>query len=294
MASEAAHPSLPRRQLGKYIRNAREAASLGQREIAQMMQWSISTQSRLERGELGKIRDRDLRELGQALGFTDEETAAMVGLLQQAAEKRWWHSFGDLIPESFDVYVGLETDAYSLDIYRPDIVPGLFQTADYAAALDRIYFPTDSEEEQDRRIQLKLRRQAIITRKAKPVNVDLVLNESVLNMTVGSPAIMAAQLRRLADLSLRPNVTIRILPSKAGFPVGMSVGPFVILDFAADAKGVIPPTIIYVENYTGDMYLEAESDVKRYRGASTIIQRAALDVVMSRNLLRQAAKEHLA
>lgn len=294
MAIESAHPSLPRRQLGKYIRNAREEQNLGQREVAELMQWSVSTQSRLERGDLGKLKDRDLQQLGRVLGFAEKETAAMIGLLQQAAEKSWWHSFGDLIPETFDVYVGLENDARALDIYRPDIVPGLVQVAGYAAALDRIYFPKDSEEEQNRRIQLKLHRQATVTRKAKSLIVDLVLHESVLRTVVGGPAVMAAQLRHLADLSVRPNVTIRVLPFKAGFPVGISVGPYVILEFSPDAKGVNPPTVVYVENYTGDMYLEADPDVQRYRRASTIIQRVALDAVMSRNLLRQAAKEHLA
>ncbi len=256
------------------------------------MQWSVSTQSRLERGELGKLRDRDLQLLGEVLGFKDGETAAMIGLLRQTAEKSWWHSFGDVILESFGVYVGLETDARSLDIYRPDIVPGLFQTAEYAATLNRIFFPKDSEDEQQRRIQLGRQRQMILTRKAKPATVNLVLQEAVLRTVVGGSSVMAAQLRHFADMSVRPNITVRVLPFTAGFPLGITLGPFVILDFAADPKGVAAPTVIYVENYTGDMYLEVETDVRQYRRASAIIQHAALDAVTSRNLLRQVAKEY--
>ncbi|MBF6132275.1 hypothetical protein IU501_04615 [Nocardia otitidiscaviarum] len=177
--------------------------------------------------------------------------------------KTWYNSFNDLIRANFDVYLRMETGARSMEIFRPDLVPGLLQTADYARSLNRIYFPNELEEEQDRRIELKLKRQAIITRKKNPVIVDLALHESALHSMVGNEAIMAAQLRHLADLGTRPNITIRIVPFRAGFPLGMFIGPFVVLDFKPDAKGVAEPTVIYVENYTGDMYLDEESDVRK-------------------------------
>lgn len=158
------------------------------------MEWSISKLGRIERGETGKLTARDIEALCGVLGFNAETTAAMVGLNRQAAAKSWWHSFGDLIPEGFNVYVGLETSATQMDIYRPDIVPGLLQTADYARALDRVYFPNDSEEEQARRVELRMNRQTIITRKSSPTKVSVVLQESVLHTMVGGPAIMAGQL----------------------------------------------------------------------------------------------------
>lgn len=291
MSEENPRASLPRRQLGRYIRRQREEnTALTQAEVAVAMQWSHSKYSRLERGEPGKILDRDLRELGKILEITDEKTNAMIELARQVGEKTWYNSFNDLIRANFDVYMRMETEACAMEIFRPDLVPGLFQTADYARALNRIYFPKDSEEEQDRRIELKLKRQVIITRKKAPVTVDLALHESAMHTTVGNDAIMAAQLRHLADLGTRPNITVRIVPFRAGFPLGMSVGPFVTLEFKPDAKGVAEPTVIYVENYTGDMYLEEESDVHKYRRAFATIQHAALDAATSKNLLRQVAR----
>ncbi|MFI5780493.1 DUF5753 domain-containing protein [Nocardia sp. NPDC051570] len=216
----------------------------------------------------------------------------MIGLLHQPLMENWWRSFMDVMLGSFDVYLSLEAEARVLDIYQPHVVPGLFQTGDYAAALDRIYFPNDSEEDKRRRIELKLRRQRIITRKSRPVAVTLVLHETVLRTIVGGPAVMAAQLSHLADLSTRPNITVRILPFAAGLPVGIPAGPYVILDFADEPKGLAAPTIVYVENLTGDMYLRGEGDVKQYRLVSAIIRRAAMDEVSSRLLLRQLAKEY--
>ncbi|WP_330185361.1 DUF5753 domain-containing protein [Nocardia sp. NBC_01503] len=105
------------------------------------------------------------------------------------------------------------------------------------------------------------------------------------------PRSWRASCRHLADIGTRPNVSVRVLPFKAGLPVGTPVGPYVILDFAAVRSGDQEPTVIYIENYTGDMYLEGETDIQQYRDAWTIFQRAALDAVTSRSLLRQVARK---
>ncbi|WP_442941380.1 Scr1 family TA system antitoxin-like transcriptional regulator [Nocardia sp. NBC_00403] len=51
----------------------------------------------------------------------------------------------------------------------------------------------------------------------------------------------------------------------------------------------IEPTIVYAENYTGDMYSEKVGTVHRYTQAHDRIQGASLDEVSSRNLLRKIA-----
>ncbi|MFF7938497.1 helix-turn-helix domain-containing protein [Nocardia gamkensis] len=291
MVGSTARKALPRRALGRYLREQRNSQGLKLADVAGLMEWSISKLGRIERGEEGKLRKADVQQLCEILGFSEDRTAVMVGLAQQADVKNWWHAFGDLIPDGFVMYVDMESSAHEMTIYRPDLVPGLLQTAAYARALDRTYFPHDSEDEQERRIRLRMERQSILARKMKPTRIDVVLHESVLHTIVGDPATMAALLRHLADMSTRPNVGIRILPYTAGIPVGAPIGPFVILDFAPDVEGVTEPTVVYVENFTGDMYLEREEDVNSYRKASATIQRAALDAVTSRNMLRRVARE---
>ncbi|WP_063036921.1 Scr1 family TA system antitoxin-like transcriptional regulator [Nocardia pseudovaccinii] len=120
-----------------------------------------------------------------------------------------------------------------------------------------------------------------------PLRVDLVLDEAVLRRVVGGKKVMSAQLRHLADL--RPNVP----PSARGFPLGISTGPFPIVDFAADDRGhPLEPPVVVVESYTGDIYLERPKSVRRYRSAFDVIQRVALDVPDSKRQLRQAAEEY--
>jgi hypothetical protein len=110
---------------------------------------------------------------------------------------------------------------------------------------------------------------------------------------IGGPTVMAAQLKHLADMSTMPNVSIRILPFSSGMPTGELIGTFTILEFPTDNRGEpIEPTIVYAENYTGDMYSEKVGIVQRYRQAYQRIEEAALDEVSSRALLRKFAREY--
>lgn len=259
------------------------------------MEWGASTLQRLEKGQADRIRTIDIQELCRIYGIPDELADGLKGLAQQAAVKSWWHAYGDLIPENFDVYVGLEASAQQLSSYHSELVLGLLQTADYARALHRLGYPDDSESELERRVQLRLQRQALITRKTSPATVAVVLHESVLRRVVGGVKVMAAQLRHLADLSTSDNVSVRILPFTAGIPLGDATGPFTVLEFGTDGKGLpVEPPVVYVEGFTGDLYLERPVDVRRYHRAHECLQRAALDIQNSRQLLRQVAKEFAA
>ncbi|WP_245547544.1 helix-turn-helix domain-containing protein [Nocardia brevicatena] len=283
--------TLARRQLGKYLRNGREECGLTLRQAADL----IGRSSTLQRIEMGTVaaRDRDLDALCKVYGFDAEHTAAMKGLAAQGNEQSWWHEYGDLIPANFDFYVGLEASAQHLTIYQSELVPGLLQIPSYAGALIHAVYPYDSATELERRLRLRMRRQTRITRKVRPAHLDVVLRESALRGVIGGPKVMASQLKYLADIGTRPNVTIRILPFGAGLPMGVAVGPFIILELGAEANGSsIDPPVVYVENFAGDLYLTKPNVVRRYHQAYQSICRQALDEVASRTLLRQMAKEY--
>ncbi|MFF0608717.1 helix-turn-helix domain-containing protein [Nocardia tengchongensis] len=295
MPEGPASSTLPRRQLGRYLRDWRIQAGLTIAEAAKLMEWGASTLQRLEKGNADRIRTIDIQELCRIYGIPAEIADGLKGLAQQAAVKSWWHSYGDLIPENFDVYVGLEASAQQLSCYQSELVPGLLQTSEYARALNHLGYPEETAAEVDRRVKLRMQRQAMITRRMHPAAVAMVLHESVLRRLVGGAKVMAAQVRHLAELSTRTNVALRILPFAAGVPLGLSTGPFVILEFGSDSKGhPVEPPVVYVEGFTGDLYLERQGDVQRYRRAQAGLERWALDVQDSRNLLRQVAKEYSA
>lgn len=287
--------TVPRRQLGRHLRDLRLQAGLTMPEAAHLIERGKTTLQRLETGQVNRIRLLDIRELCAVYDAEEVVTAGLLGLAQQASGKCWWHEYGKLIPEDFDVYVGLEAAARRLTSYAPDVVLGLLQAPDYARALLRSALPGSFSEEIDRRVEVKQRRQKILTRKRQPTELNAVLLECALRRVVGGRRVMAAQLRHLADMSTRPNITLRVLPYSAGIPLGDPIGLFTIADFRLDKhEKPIEPPVVYLENFTGDLYLESPTDVQRYHVAHEAIQRAALDETASRSLLRQLAREYAA
>ena len=100
---------------------------------------------------------------------------------------------------------------------------------------------------------------------------EAVVDESVLDRVVGSPAVMQAQLERLVELSDLPNVTLRVIPYEAGaLPAGNN--KFIILGFAKPAVS----DVVFTEGLTGDLCQEDPRDVEIYRTTfRTLVQLAA-------------------
>ncbi|KZM72646.1 helix-turn-helix domain-containing protein [Nocardia terpenica] len=284
--------TLPRRQLGRYLREARQTAGMTLEQAADLMEWGKTTLQNLETSKTNKVRGREVRELCEIYGVDEAKTAVLVKIAKGMPAKTWYHTYGDVIPADFNLYVGLEAGAQELTIYQSILVPGLLQTEEYARALDRVYFHNDSDELIERRVQLRIRRQRIITRQRKPVKLNVVIQEAALRTVVGSRRVMAALLRHLADMSTRENVDLRVLPFSAGCPGGIVLPPFVILDFGLDKQGnVAEPTIVFAESLTGGTYFEGRAEVEAYYEAFKKAHDASLNPSTSREKLRDIARE---
>jgi transcriptional regulator with XRE-family HTH domain len=285
--------SITRRQIGRMLREDRDGIGLTLEDASGLMGCGKSTLQRYEKGQNKKVPTRELDAMIDIYRIDPERAEVLRALAKQAAEKSWWNEYDDLIPAKFDFYMGLESAAETLTTYQSDLVPGLLQTAKYASILAQISSPSDTDEERERRVQLKMRRQHLIARRTKPITLQVILSETVLRRMIGGPSVMVPQLKHLADISTLPNVSIRILPFSSGMPTGELIGTFVILDFPRDRWGKpIEPTLVYAENYTGDMYSEKVGILRRYTQAYERIQQAALDEVSSRALLRKIAREY--
>lgn len=64
--------------------------------------------------------------------MTGAERDGLIQLTREARQPGWWHSFRDVLPNPYEVYIGLEAGATSIRNFEPMVVPGLLQTADYA------------------------------------------------------------------------------------------------------------------------------------------------------------------
>lgn len=281
--------TVPRRQLGRYLRELREQARISVKLAADQLEWSTPRIWRIETGQIA-MRSLDVRDMCELYEAPDDTTKALMGLAKETKAKGWWHAYGDVIPEGFNLYVGLEEAAVSHTAYQREVVPGLLQTDDYARIIIRTHLPELSEEELEGRVQLRIDRQAILTRAVAPLTLRVVLCETVLRRPVGGAQMMAHQLAHLVYMSERPNVSLRVVPFAAGPHVGVISGPFVVLRFPLKPDGSeTEPPVVYVDGYTGGLYLDKPQEIEQYEGAFQGIWEAALDEQASRRLIADVA-----
>lgn len=288
-------PTLLRRQLGRFLRDKRDTQGLTIQDAAKEVQLSYNALQRLESGRTVNPRKQDVRELCMLYEVDDAEAKPAIDLAVQAAAARDGDgitSLGGMFSDAFNMYVGMERSARRLLSYEVQ-VPGLLQTADYARALIGAFLYEGAEDEIERRVQVRLSRQVIVKRKARPLALELLLDESALHRAVGGPRVMAAQLRQLAEASKMDNISLRIHPYSAGFTRGILHGSFVVLDFGLDTKRQpIEPPVVYLDGgMSSDVYMEKQELVQRYTDMADCIRQAALDEKSTRDLLRQVAKE---
>lgn len=283
--------TVPRRQLGRHLRDLRNRSRLTVKAAALRLEWSEAKVWRIETGQTS-LRSHDVETMCKVYGAPDELAEGLMGLAKETKGRGWWHAYGDVIPESFDLYIGLEEAADRLSWYESELVPGLFQTEDYARTLIRADNPGVDDTEIERRVHVRIARQALLTRATDPPQVEVALNETVLRRPVGGVKTMADQLERLVELGRLDNVSIRVVPFTAGLHYGLMSGPFVMLRFPVNGDGrETEPSTVYVDGFTGALYLDKPNEVERYGGAFKAIWEAALDDEGSAGLLEQAARE---
>jgi transcriptional regulator with XRE-family HTH domain len=283
--------TVPRRQLGRSLRELRNRQRLTVRAAAGQLEWSEAKLWRIETGQTS-LRSFDVEAMCKVYEAPADLTEALMGLARQTKARGWWHAYGDVIPEGFDVYIGLEEAAAQLSWYEPELVPGLLQTAGYARTLIESDNPGVSAEEISRRVHVRMARQPLIRRATAPLHLQVALNEGILRRPVGGPAVMAAQLDDLAEISELPNVSLRVAPFTAGVHPGVMTGPFVILQFPVTEDGTdSEPATVYKDGFTGALYLDKPHEVERYARAFERITGACLDQDASRSLIQRAAEE---
>ncbi|GIG85978.1 helix-turn-helix domain-containing protein [Plantactinospora endophytica] len=285
--------TVPRRQLGRHLRQLREEARLTIKVVSATLRWSSPKIWRIESGATS-MRSPDVEAMCRIYGATPEMTEALTGLAKETKARGWWHCYGDAIPEWFELYVGLEAAASHLRMYEPHFVPGLMQTEAYASEVFRIGSPELGPAERERAVRVRLGRQAILSRRHPPApQLSVILDEAVLRRAPGASSIMREQLRQLAAVGQRSNVSVRILPFSVGlYRAERANGGFAILDFPKDGIGRrTEPPIVYSEGLTGALYLEKPHEVEAHVAVWRDIEEDSLTEAQSRDLIESIAEE---
>jgi hypothetical protein len=211
--------------------------------------------------ELGRVgfKERDVVDLLEMYGVSDEtERVSLVALAREANSPGWWHKYGDVLPDWFQVYVGLEEAAALIRLYEVQFVPGLLQTPEYARAVVALGQPGASAGEIERRVSLRIARQELLRKTGAP-RLWAMVDEAALRRPIGGGEVMRAQLEQLIEVTKEPNITLQVVPFSSGGHAAEG-GAFTILRFPE----VDLPDVVYVEQLTSSLYLDKRDDVERY------------------------------
>jgi transcriptional regulator with XRE-family HTH domain len=279
--------TVPRRQLGRMLRQLRTEAGVTLDAAAAALECSRQKVWRIECG-VGAARSLDVKAMCTLYDATPDLVTALTGLASETKTKGWWHAYGDAIPEWFELFVGLEATASRLREHDGSLIPGLLQTRAYAMGIYRLDRPQASDAERERAVEVRLQRQSVLTRRLPaPPRLEVVLSEAVLLRVVADKPTMVEQLRHLLEVTELPNVSIRVLPLAAGPHRGAVAEAFVMLDFPIGNRNTPEPPIVYSESWTGALYLDRPDEVAAYQNIWTSLEKLALDEGQSKHMINK-------
>ncbi len=256
--------------LGSQLRRLREAARITPDQAGYEIRASKSKISRMENGRVS-FKDRDVVDLLTLYGVTSEDVKrATLDLARRANVPDWWAKYGDIMPDWLEMYLGLEASASVIRSFELQFVHGLFQTPEYARAVTVLGHESAPADEIDRRVALRIKRQALLAAEAPP-RVWFIMDEAVLRRPVGGDDVMRAQLHRLAEVAALPQVTLQVVPFGLGGHAAGG-GSFTILRFEEPNL----PDVVFIEQLTSALYLDSRPDVDRYLEVMNLLSADAL------------------
>jgi transcriptional regulator with XRE-family HTH domain len=282
----APSPTVRRRRLAAELRRLRERADLTGDDVAEQLTWSASKISRIETAKTG-AKISDVRRLLELYGVGDSHSDELIALAREAERKGWWEAYSDSLLEEYAAFVGLEAEAEYAFEWETQVIPGLFQTEAYAREQMRAVQPIETipPGQMEDRIETRMLRQQVLTRD-RPLELSVVIDESVLHRRYGDDAVMRSQLKQLVELSRLPNVTLRVLRLDGHHPIG--IASFIHLRFAR-VYDITFHDVVYVEQLTSSFYFEEELDTYRYTLAFDRLVAAALSSEESTELIAHTA-----
>lgn len=274
-------------QLGIELRRLREEAGFTAVEACEPLKAQGPKLSKIENGKQGATPD-EVRILCDFYRASAEERDYLIGLAEQRPKRRRRSGKRDAVPDWFRRFLALEWDATEIKSYHIDMVPGLLQTEDYARAMIRAWEPEADERLIDKQVQRRMKRQDVLRRTGRPsLRLEVVLGEGALRRMLGDKKVMRLQLKHLAFMARRPNITIRVLP----FEVPDRISVASAFDLFRLAQQNI--SSVYLEDLFGATYLKEPEEYTQYSSVYGRLRDAAFEPEMSRIFIDKMAEEYI-
>ncbi len=275
-------PTIRSRELGEGLRKAMESAGLTGVEAARMLGWSPGWVSRLLTGKRG-CKETEVAQFLGVCRIHGKEAERLLALVHDQDTPGWLQQHGSTMPLQLRTFIDHENQATAISAFEPTMVPGLLQTAEYAREVISSNVNVPSNEIDDR-VAARRARQTLLTR-FQPPRLTFFMHEFVLRTPVGDePKVMSEQLHELLRLSVRPHVTLRVVPTKAGAHAAMT-GSFWLMEFPEFRP------IVYLESETSSLFLEKPVEITAYQRVLAALSATALSEGQSREVISKIATE---
>jgi hypothetical protein len=276
------NPTLAQWQLAQELRRLR-----GERKFNEVVKAARTTGGSLARwetpGDRGSVPGPAAVERLLQIYDAEDQLERILALRKEARQPDRWQPFD--LERSYRTYANIESQATSIEYYASQIIPGIAQTEDYSRAIIKATLQPTSDVE--RELHVRLERKRILEERESP-ELWLILSEGALHQEVGSPGVMEAQLSHLMELIDESNVTLQVLPFRAGAHVAMRLSSFVMLHVSNHGL-----TAVYTEGQTSSFFLTDQEDVEEYGALFNRLRASALDEGQpTRRLLERVAATH--
>jgi len=278
-------PTVQRIMLGTRLRRLRESLGITRDTAAASIRASDAKLCRMELGRVG-FKARDITDLLTLYGVQEADVRQeYLDSVRRANEPGWWRAYGDAFPSWFEQHLGLEEATSLIRTYEVQFVPGLLQTRAYAEAVVRLGHPIAAPESVQRRVELRMTRQALLTAPDAP-RLWVVVDEAALRRPLGGREVMRDQLAHLIEAAALPNVTLQVLPFHVGGHAAAG-GPVTILRFPVPDL----PDVVYLEQLSSALYVDKPEEVDHYLSVMDRLSLVATPAADSVAFLEQVLKD---
>lgn len=262
------------RSFGDGVRDAIHSAGLTQAKAAELVDWEQAKVSDLCNGK-GGVTEVELAMLLGLCGVKPDEARRLFALYRETREKGYLQFDEGGLLSPLRTLIEQEQLATKLAIWSLTLIPGLLQTPAYIRAVSKGGIVLTERHDLEAAIKMKLERQAVFHRSRTFV---FYVHEHALRLPVGGEAVMKEQLFHILAMTVRPYITVRVVPISVGAHAG-SAGSFVRLGYEKFEP------VIYLEGERTGLFLEDKNSLAYYDEVLKALDGPALDEEQSRELI---------